>query len=203
MEIVFLRASRAAAFACLCLLLTGCLSMKSYVDTALPVVSKGELVRPANPQPAQVLFEFRTKGNANAKATDQLRGRVLASIVESQMFGTLNATPDGDSPAVLKVVIDNVPITDNAAAKGFGTGLTFGLAGSIVTDGYVCEATYQRAGKTTSTTVKHALHTTIGNHSGVKGVPAMQTQDALNQVIDQLVLNALKNLDAQSAFAGE
>lgn len=195
------RAVRAAFFmlAC-CILLSGCLSTKSYVDPALPIVAKSDLRAPEHPRPVHVLFEFKTKGNANARGTDQLRGRVVAAAAESGLFQTVAGTPGDDSTGLLKISINNVADTDNAVAKGVGTGLTFGLAGSLVTDGYICEATYSYAGKSTQATVRHSLHTTVGNHSGPEGLVAVQMADGVNTVIDQLVLNALKSLNDQKAF---
>ena len=192
------RASRALAVALACLAMTGCLSAKSYVDPALPHVSKGDLVQAQQPQPVQLLFEFRTKGTANARATEQLRPRIVSVAAESGLFSTVSSDPN--SGGALKIVIDNVPITDNAAAKGFGTGLTFGLVGSMVTDGYVCTATYSRNGVTTEASAKHALHTTIGNHAGPPGLQPMDMQSAVNQVMDQLTWNVLKQLSDKKAF---
>lgn len=97
-------------------------------------------------------------------------------------------------------MIDNVAITDNAAAKGFGTGLTFGLVGSMVTDGYVCTMTYTRDGKATETTVKHAMHSTIGNKAGPEGLTPMTPADAVNVIMDQLIWNGLKELSSKGAF---
>lgn len=180
--------------------LSGCLSTKSYVDPALPTVAKGDLVAPAEPRPVQILFEFRTKGSANAAATSQVRARVVAVAAESGLFDGIAGAGDATSGGVLKVVIDNVPITDNAAAKGFGTGLTFGLAGSMVTDGYICTMTYTRDGKVTETTIRHALHTTIGNKAGPEGLAPVTMADGVNQVMDQLVWNGLQQLSSQGAF---
>ena len=185
---------------CACFMLSGCLTTKMYVDPALPIASKVDLKQPAQAKPVQVLFEFRTKGNANAKATAEIRPRVVAVVAESALFSSVSSTPDGADSGVLKIVIDNIALTDNAAAKGFGTGLTLGLAGSMVSDGYVATATYLRDGKITETTVKHALHTTIGNHGGPEGLTALEPQAAVHQVMDQIAWNALKQLDDQGAF---
>ncbi len=196
-----MRTLRALSLAlCVCFMLSGCLTAKMYVDPALPIASKTDLKRPAQPKPVQVLFEFRTKGNANAKATAEIRPRVVAVAAESALFSAVSSTAGENDGGVLKVVIDNIVLTDNAAAKGFGTGLTLGLAGSMVTDGYVCTASYSRGGKVTETTVKHALHTTIGNHSGPAGLTALEPQAAVHQVMDQITWNALKQLDSQGAF---
>lgn len=180
--------------------LSGCISMKSYVDPALPKAGKGDLVVAPEPKPVQVLFEFRSKGVANAAATSQIRPRVVAVATESGLFKEIASAGEAPSGGVLKVMIDNVAITDNAAAKGFGTGLTFGLVGSMVTDGYVCTMTYTRDGKATETTVKHALHSTIGNKAGPEGLTPMKPADAVNVIMDQLIWNGLKDLSTKGAF---
>ena len=198
------RTLRAALLALsICLGTTGCLSAKMYVDPALPVASRADLPVVAEPQPVQMLFEFRTRGGANAKATAEIRPRAVAVASESGLFSTVTSTPATTGGGVLKVVVDNIVLDDNAAAKGFGTGLTFGLVGSMVTDGYVCTASYAKGDKKTETTVRHALHTTIGNHAGPPGLVALEPQAAVHKVMDQLVWNALKQLAEQGAFAEE
>jgi hypothetical protein len=179
--------------------LTGCMTVKSYVDPTLPVLAQGQLPKIQKPQPATVLFEFRTKGNANARATSSIRPKVMAALADSRMFGTLSETAGADN-GLLRVVIDDQADTSNAAAKGFGTGLTLGLAGSLVTDVYVCTASYTVAGKTVETTVQHALHSTIGNHGAPQGMTAVKPREAIDQIVNQLVWHALLQLDQEHAF---
>lgn len=194
-------AARGLALAATAALLSGCLTTKSYVDTALPVVGKADIVAPATPRPVQVAFEFRSKGAVNASATSQIKPRIIAVASESGLFSavTANASDSADA-GLLSVVIDNVPITDNAAAKGFGTGLTFGAVGTMVTDGYVATAKYQRNGVTTEATAKHALHTTIGNKAGPEGIPPMTMQQGAETVMDQLMWNLIKQLAEKKAL---
>jgi hypothetical protein len=179
--------------------LTGCMTVKSYVDPTLPVLAQGQLPKIQKPQPATVLFEFRTKGNANARATNSIRPKVMAALADSRMFGTLSETAGADN-GLLRVVIDDQADTSNAAAKGFGTGLTLGLAGSLVTDVYVCTTSYTVGGKTVETTVQHALHSTIGNHGVPQGMTAVKPQEAIDQIVNQLVWHALQQLDQEHAF---
>jgi hypothetical protein len=181
--------------------LTGCISMKSYVDPTLPALAKGQLPAVADPRPVTVLFEFRSKGNSNARGTDELQGRVIAAVAESGMFGRVRTTMDSAPSGVLKLVIDDQADTGKAVAKGFGTGLTFGLVGSMVTDQYTCTASYTFAGRTTATAVHDSMFTTVGNHDGPAGLTAMQPMEAVNQIVDQLVWHSLVQLDQQSAFA--
>ena len=181
--------------------LSGCISTRAYVDPVLPVVGRNDMVMPDEPQPVQIVLEFRTKGTLNAQATAQVEPRVIAIATESGLFTAVSEqTSPGSNGGLLTLVIDNIPLTDNVGAKAFGTGLTFGLVGSTVTDGYMCTAAYQRGGKSTEVTVKHALHGTVGNHSGPPGLMPMTLQDGANQVFDQITWNVLKLLSEKKAF---
>ena len=189
-----------AALSC-AIALTGCLSMNSYVDPALPHVDRADIVAPANPRPVQVAVEFRSKGSANAAATAEVQPRVIAVAAESGLFSSVTRDAAGPDAGLLTVLIDNVPVEgENAAAEGFGTGLTFGAVGSMVTDAYVTTITYSRGGESTSVNVRHAIHTTIGNKTGPQGLTAMTPQEAVNQAMDQIIWNGLDQLADRGAF---
>jgi hypothetical protein len=192
--------SRFAVVLALCVSTTGCLTMKSYVDPTLPVMSSTDLPKVRQPQPTTVLFEFKTKGNSNSRATSAMSGRVVAAVAQSGMFGQVSTAVTDPNGALLKITIDNVADTGGAVAKGVGTGLTLGLAGSLVTDNYICSATYTVQGKSYETTVHHALLSTIGNHSAPQGLTPMAPQEAMNQIVDQVVWHALAQLDKEYAF---
>jgi hypothetical protein len=182
-----------------CILLSGCLSTRSYIDPALPLTGKADVGSATTPGPVQVLSEFRTNGNANARATALMRPRVLAVLNESGLFSSASESQTA-SAGRLTMVIDNVPLTENAAGKGFGTGLTFGAVGTMVSDGYTATMTYTRGSESKEVTVKHAIHTTVGNHSGPAGLTPVSMDEAANKVIDQLTWNGLKQLSEKGAF---
>lgn len=185
---------------CCSMVLTGCLSTKSYVDPRLPLVGKDDIPKPAAPAPVQVLVEFQTKGTANASATSAVKPRVIAVASESGLFSGVSSTAtDGDGGGVLKILINNTPV-GSPGAKGFGTGLTLGAVGSLVTDNYACTATYTRNEKSTSVELEHQLHTTVGNKSGPEGLTAVTMQQGIEQVLDQLIWNSLSQLSAKQAF---
>ena len=176
------------------LLLSGCISATSYVDPALPPVSLAEVTPPANPRPVQLLFEFRTRGSPNFTATDLVRPRVIAALSESRCFSSVTVTPQ-QGARLLSISIDNIVLTDDLEAKAFGTGLTFGLAGTMVTDGYVMEASLGGPGEAPANrTYRHALHTAIGNAPAPPGLAPMTPQEAVNRIIDQLVLSMLRDM---------
>ncbi len=192
-------ALRAVLALCLAASLSACMTTRVYVDPALPLVGKAEVGSTAAPAPVQLAAEFRTKGSANARATAMMRPRALAVLNESGLFtrATEAAVEQGGR---LVLIIDNVPLTDNAAAKGFGTGLTLGAVGSMVSDGYQASLVYTRNGSMREVQVKHAIHTTIGNHAGPEGLTPMSMDAAVYQMIDQIVWNGLKQLHAEGAF---
>lgn len=198
---LFRHAVRGLALLSCAVVLTGCLTANSYVDPALPRVAKTDIAAPMTPRPVQVAVEFRTKGNANAAATAEVQPRVIAVASESGLFSSVSREAAGPDAGLLTVVIDNVPLEgENAAAEGFGTGLTFGAVGTMVTDRYISTMTYSRGGQTTSVNVRHALHTTIGNKAGPEGLTAMTPVDAVHQVVDQLIWNGLDQLADRRAF---
>jgi len=184
---------RVSLLTVLAALLGGCISPQSYIDPTLPSLRAEDLAPAASPKPVQLLYEFRTKGAPNAGATERTKDIVMDTVAKSRLFSSVSPTPVSEG-GVLTIVIDNVPLTGNAVGKGIGTGLTFGLVGNMVTDGYVCTATYAAGGKSTSATVKHALHTTIGNKEGPPGLTPMKPGDAIPVMIRQMTLNALKGL---------
>ena len=145
----------APALACVfaVLMLSGC-AISPYVDSGLQELKPEEKVAVASPKPVQLLFEFQTKGVANGQATDFVKGEVLTTVQASGLFTQAGPAPVADG-ALLHVVINNVPNTDEAFAKGFTTGLTLGLAGNTVTDAYICTVDYL-VGGTKKIEIRHA-----------------------------------------------
>lgn len=181
-------------------LLTGCASF--YVDTATKEVPAAEFRKVAEPKPVQFLFEFQTKGVANARATDLLRGPVVEQVKGTGLFAALEDKPVAGS-AILSVKLNNVPLTDNAFGKGFVTGLTFGLAGSQVSDGYVCTVEYLGAGtaEPVKKTARHAIHTVIGAKGAPEnGVAAESAEVAVRTMTRQVISAALKELSDDPVF---
>lgn len=180
------------------LLTTGCVS-GLYVDTATKEVPIAQMKKPAQAKPATVVFEFQTKGAPNAAATKQLQDEVLSYVAETGLF----AQPAASASAMLNITINNIPLTDDAVSKGFVTGLTFGLAGSAVTDGYVCTVTYLAPGQGAPVvkTARHAVHATIGNASPPPGAgKPLEAALAYKTMAREVISNALRDLALDPAF---
>jgi len=190
----------AATVAAAVTLISGCANY--YVDTALKDMQPEQVQKVANPKPVQLLFEFQTKGTANARATDALKQQVTDLTTKSGMFSQVSAAPV-ENHAVLNITINNVPMTDDAFAKGFVSGLTLGLAGNTVTDGYVCTINYLpgNGSEKVTKTVRHAIHTTVGAKSApANAVESPSVQSAVETMLRQIVLNGLNDLATDPAF---
>jgi len=179
---------------------TGCAT--HYVDTSLKDIPPEKMAKVQDPKPVQLLFEFQTKGATNPRATDNLKTRVSDIVQKSGLFSQVAATPVSNG-AVLNIVVNNVPLTDNAAAKGFATGLTLGLAGNTVTDGYICTIDYipSESNPKISRTVRHAIHTTLGaSGAPVNAIKSASVQDAIDTMLKQIVSNGLNDVASDTAF---
>jgi len=181
------------------MLSSGCATQ--YVDGALRNVSAEQIRKPSRPQDAQLLFTFQTKGTANAKVTEALKAEVTAAVTSSGLFAAVGGDP-ALSGAILNVIINNVPLDDTAFAKGFATGLTLGLAGSVVTDAYICTVDFiSPQGRKITKTARHAIHTTIGAKGApANGIKAKSPDEAAHTMTRQVVTAALKDLADDSVF---
>lgn len=191
---------RWAVIVALAPLFSGCAS--HYVDTALSEILPEKIKKVETPKPAQLLFDFQTKGVSNATVTEHFKQQVTTLTQSSGLFSQISTLPVNGA-AILNIVINNVPLTDGAFGKGFVTGLTFGLAGNTVTDGYVCTITYlSDAGpQKIVKTVRHAIHTTVGAQGApIKAEPSPTAKDAVEKMIRQIVMNGLNELALDPNF---
>jgi hypothetical protein len=176
------------------------LAAKIYVDRTLGDVAATDKVSLQEKRPVQLIFEFRTKGAANAKATKYLKDIVEKKLTESGYFSSVSTAPV-EGGATLIMVIDNIP-EEGAAGKGFKVGLTFGLAGTKVTDFYDSSLEYSAGGGAGSTksSVKHAIHTTLGKKADESiGILVKKYDDAFDIVVRQIVEHGLNDIAKQEA----
>jgi hypothetical protein len=188
------------AFVAAAVLLTGCATQ--YVDGAVKETPATAYARPAQPHPVQVVFEFQTNGKANARATEHVKPMVMDNVKTTGLFSAVGDTP-APNAGTLSVTINNVALTDDAYRKGFMTGLTFGLAGNVVTDGYVCTVTYLAPGETKPVvkTSKHAIHTAVGSAGAPPGgIKANGIEDAVRTMVRQIMGVTLGDLSHDPAF---
>lgn len=181
--------------------LSGCVT-DAYIAPAQPIITANQLPTVQDPKPVTVLFQWLTNGKENPGAAAQMKGRVLSAVIESRMFSGVSPNVDSSQANILTITIDDQADVGKAEAKGFGTGLTLGLVGSLARDDYVCKADYTSAGKTISAGARDTLLTAVGAHAAPTGLKPVKPLDGINEIVDQLVWHSLEQLDGQGAFAG-
>jgi hypothetical protein len=181
-------------------LLSACYT--TYVDGSLKDIPPERFQHAGQAQPVQLLYEFQTRGASNSQATALTKEGVAEVVRRTGLFSPVGTEPVAGG-AVLNIIINNVPVGDDAAAKGFVTGFTFGVVGNQVTDAYLCTVDYlpRSNAQKISRTVRHAIHTTVG----AKGAPenavlAPSQAEAVKIMIRQAVSNALDALASDPGF---
>jgi len=171
--------------------LSGCVSMKSYVDPQYEKASFASIQRAAQPVPVTVTGHFERNGVAYPKADNTLRTTVEQSL---KKIGVFTPVATGAS-STISVSANNIADLDAARSKGFKAGLSFGAAGQTVDDNYEFVCTYQGGGADKSFTYQHAIHSTVGNTAApVAGMAPMTPADAFNKVVEDVMVNFVKDL---------
>lgn len=195
------RTARLLALATAVAVTTGCASF--YVDGNAPEVPASQLRKPATAPAVQLIWEFQTKGVANARATEALKSRVVEQVGASGLFSQVSDTPVA-SGALLSISVNNIPLNDDAASRGFVAGLTFGLAGQTVGDGYDSALRYT-SGRPGAPTIersgKHVIYTSLGSAAPPPGALKMSSVDeAVFTMLRQLLSRSLNELATAPNF---
>lgn len=173
------------------LALGGCVSSKSYVDPKYKEVSYSDVSRVQDLYGVRINVDFQRNGKSLPAANGELRSSVERVLRAS---GVVIPTT-GPTDLGIKVTCNNVADMGGAAAKGLGTGLTLGLAGTAVTDFYQVTIEFRQGGELISKRYDHAIHTTIGNKAPpVQGVMATSAPNAFSGVVEDVILQFLKEM---------
>ena len=177
-------------------LLTGCISTKSFVDPGYPKTTYEQIQRKPTPVKLELSTQFQRNGQPFPRADSTLKDNVERVLRASGAVTPVPAGGDGQ----IRIVVNNIADLGAAAGKGFGTGLTFGLVGSTVTDAYEMSFVITVGTDTFSrTSIRHAIHTTIGNATVPSGLEGLPAQVAFERVLEQMLLRALQDYQAGKA----
>ncbi|GHT91114.1 hypothetical protein AGMMS49545_06310 [Betaproteobacteria bacterium] len=178
-------------------LLAGCVSPKSFIDPTQSKLTYESVKRPSTPLKLTLVTEFQRNGEHFPRADPTLRD-ITERVLRAS--GVIIPTTEA-AVGQVRVVVNNVADRGAAAAKGFGTGLTFGLIGTTVMDAYELTLVVNTGGKTySSSVIKHSLFTAIGNTTTPEGVETMPIGVAFQKVVEQMLLRALKEAQDGSAL---
>lgn len=179
-----------------------------FVGSGLGDLKPEERVTVAQPNPVQLLFEFRTKGAPNLQGGKQLKPDVVAAVKASGLFSDVS---DGPTPngAILNVVIDDVVTPEEmqaATTKGAITGATLFIAGSNIREHYTCVIDYL-PNPTAQKITRKAEHSIVMQMGLINSIPTDAVKvdggikGAVSVMTRQIVANPLNALGADPAFA--
>jgi len=173
----------------------GCFAIQHhYVDAKLPKHAYSELQPRSKPQPLALNVEFQTNGRANPSVNPQMMERFSKALAASKLFTVVGPAPT-EGGERLDIVMNNFGSRAEAFWKGIVTGSTWGLIGTMGTDGYRMTATFYAAdGKPYRKEYEHALHTTAGLTTAPEGLEPMEDEAAMDKICEDLVLNLLVDL---------
>ncbi len=181
-----------------CLAATACVSPKSFVDPSYPKVAYDEIKRPQQPLKIALTSQFQRNGAPLPAADSTLKDNSERVIRASGLMVPVSEGADG----TVHIVVNNIADTGAAAAKGLGTGLTFGLVGTTVTDAYEMTVTINIGGKSfTRSAVRHAFHTAVGNTSTPAGLEVVPPGVAFQRVFEQMLLRVLKEYQVSPEYS--
>ena len=187
-----------------CTLLSGCSSF--YVDNGLRGTDTEQVTKPEAPKSVQLFYDFQTKGSPNLQATEYTKARVTDLVKGSGLFSQIEeiAAP---GTATLQITINNIVLTEDVVSNGVLTGLTLGLVGNTVGDGYVCELRYSPSdgGPQIEAQASHAIYTSLGASNG-PSAPATKVENLdeaittmIRQAVNKLLIQLSNNPQFQSA----
>jgi hypothetical protein len=175
-------------FFCVCV--TGCLSSKSYIDPQFKKAAYSDIGKVATKYKGNIDVEFQRNGEHLSNVDKELRTHV------EKVFRATGVVEPVTEPVGLKikVIANNIGDLGEARRKGFATGLTFGAAGSTVTDYYDFTIEYQNGSTSKSFSYKHAIHTTVGNRSAPIPVEPVPLAEAFGKVVEDIILNFVRDM---------
>lgn len=178
-----------------CLILSACVTPRTYVDPQYRRASYEQIQRPSEPVSVRIDARFQRNGQAYPAVDAQLREIVVRTLRATGTF-----IPSADSLAVVHVVANNIADLAAARAKGFGTGLTLGAVGSTVDDSYEFTFSYRGDdGQEHESTYHHAIHTTVGNVATPPGATSTTPENAFEKVVEDVTLNFVQDLQSSES----
>ncbi len=166
-----------------------------YVERSPGEVPPERRARVAAPAPVQLLIAFQTDGKDNGRATRYVTPVITKAIEASGLFSVASETAAAGG-ATLTVTMNNI-VQKGTAGKGFVTGLTLGLAGTVVRDGYAptLDFTPAAGAATISKAVEHGIYLKIGAKSAPENIDKVKgITQAIAIVICQSLDHALAGI---------
>ena len=173
---------------------------KSYVDPKYQAVEFAQINSVEEKHPVNIEVEFQRNGELLPAAKEELRQNVEAYFDQSGVV----LLSEQDEPLKIKVTCNNIADLDAAKKKGFGAGLSLGLAGTTVSDLYEVKIELVNKDGVIKKSFEHAIHTTIGNKEApFEGAQPLSLPEAFGGVIEDVVIQFIIDLQKQNILTLE
>lgn len=183
----------------LSLSMTGCPIFASFVNPEFHdlAATYSDLAPRQTSRPVIVSCRFEVNGMHVAFLDHTIQRRAERVLEKSGLFTVIEEASSQDVDR-LDITVNNVGNFGGAAVKGIMTAGTLGLFGTEVTDGYIMTAIYTHANcPPTTVRFRHAINSTVGATTLVKEGKPKWIMRAFDQVMEDLVLNALREFQHQ------
>ena len=191
---------RPIAVLLLTVLASGCLTSRSYVDGAFPKVAYQDVGSVRLADELELLVEFQFVGVSNLSLSNEVREKAVLVLRRTGAFGAVTSR-GGPNAARLDLIVNRLDDVNAEMLKGFGTGLTLGLVGNTLTDGYEVQARYRSSldAEPVLHRYEHAIYTTTGHESAPEGLDPMNGDDAFERLLEEILLKLVQDLEGEAA----
>jgi hypothetical protein len=172
-----------------------------YIDPQYRSATFRDIQYTNNPPVVELSAQFQVNGSHWKSQDADLLQHLTSFLKATKVFEPAETT---NVPTVgkLQITLNDTGNMAGAAGKGFVTGLTFFVVGSEVEDHYIMTASYTPSdGKFFTGNYQYSLHSTIGIHSPPKGMEKISLSGAGDAVIQDTMLNFLRDWQKQQATA--
>ena len=181
--------------ACIALVvLTGCGTrppVKSFLGASYPKVSYKEVQPRSTPLRLHLAVEFQRNGEPFPKGDVPLKDYANRILVNSRVITPVEEGGEGE----IRIVLNNIADPETVAVETAHSGLPLWMLGKTITDTYEMSVFVTTRGISASRTgIKHAVHTAIGNMAVPEAVETFHHKQAFARVLEQMLLQALKDM---------
>lgn len=169
--------------------LGGCTSpKKSFLGASFPRVAYRDIAARNVPLRLKLSVEFQRNGKHFPEGDIPLKDYSNVILRDTGVVIPVIDRAEGE----IRVVLNNIADSGTVASEAAHTRYPLWVIGKTITDAYELSMFITtKEGTISRTGIKQAVHTAIGNMSIPEGVPTFPQKQAFGKVLEQMILQAL------------
>ena len=165
--------------------------VKSFLGASYPKVSYREIQPRSAPLRLHLAVEFQRNGEPFTQGDVPLKDYANRILVNSGVITPVEEGGEGE----IRIVLNNIADPETVAVETARKRMPLWMLGKTITDTYEMSVFVTARGRTASRTgILHAVHTAIGNMAVPEGVETFHHKQAFARVLEQMLLQALKDM---------